>query len=81
MSRGDETAYKAKAKPKEDGYYTVYVNLYDDHRNIARAFDTSYVFKNKQLFEDYYSGNLRLSYDSYKTIDRRKTDELKKQCH
>jgi hypothetical protein len=45
MSRGDETAYKAKLKPKEDGYYTVYVNLYDDHRNIARAYDTLYVAK------------------------------------
>jgi hypothetical protein len=32
MSRGDETAYKAKLKPKEDGYHTVFVNLYDDHR-------------------------------------------------
>jgi hypothetical protein len=45
MSRGDETAYKAKLKPKEDGYYTVYVNLYDDYRNIARAYDTLYVAK------------------------------------
>jgi hypothetical protein len=44
-ARGDETAYKAKLKPKEDGYYTVYVNLYDDHRNIARAYDMSYVAK------------------------------------
>ena len=45
MARGDETTYKAKLKPKEDGYYTVYVNLYDDYRNIARAYDTLYVAK------------------------------------
>ena len=46
MSRGDETAYKAKLKPKEDGYYTIYVNLYDDYQNIARAYDTLYIVKN-----------------------------------
>jgi hypothetical protein len=45
MSRGDETVYKAKLKPKEDRYYAVYVNLYDDYRNIGRAYDRLYVVK------------------------------------
>ncbi|HZE79032.1 MAG TPA: hypothetical protein VE089_10840 [Nitrososphaeraceae archaeon] len=45
MSRGDGRAYKAKLKPKEDGYYTVYVNLYDDYRNIGRAHDMYYIAK------------------------------------
>jgi hypothetical protein len=45
MSKGDQTAYNAKLKPKEDGYYTIYVNLYDDYRNIGRAYDTLYVAK------------------------------------
>jgi hypothetical protein len=40
MSRGDETAYKAKLKPKEEGLYTVYVNLYDNNdRLIDRDFN------------------------------------------
>jgi hypothetical protein len=43
MSRGDETVYKAKLKPKEDGYYTVYLNLYDEYINIGRAYDMLYV--------------------------------------
>lgn len=43
MSRGDETAYKAKLKLNEDGLYTVYVNLYDDDRNIDSAYDNLYV--------------------------------------
>jgi hypothetical protein len=47
MSRGDETAYKAKLKPKEDGYYTVYVKPYDDYRDIARAYDTLYVAESR----------------------------------
>ncbi len=29
--------------PNEEGYYMVYVSLYDDYRNIARAYDTLYV--------------------------------------
>ena len=45
MSSGDETTYNVKLKPKQDGYYTLYVNLYDDRRNIARAYDTLYVVK------------------------------------
>ena len=45
MSRGDETVYKAKLKPNEEGYYTVFVSLYDDYRNISRAYDTLYVAK------------------------------------
>jgi hypothetical protein len=43
MSRGDETAYKAKIKLTEDGLYTVYVNLYDDYRTIDMAYDMLYV--------------------------------------
>ena len=39
MSRGEETSYKAKIKPKEEGYYTVYANLYDDYRLIDRDYD------------------------------------------
>jgi len=35
-----------KLKPNEDGNYTVYVNLYDDYRNIARAYGTLYIDKN-----------------------------------
>jgi hypothetical protein len=40
MSKGDEASYKAKIILKEEGYYTVYANLYDDHRLIDRGFDT-----------------------------------------
>jgi len=36
MSKRDESAYKTKLNVKEDGYYTVYVNLYDDNRTIDR---------------------------------------------
>ena len=39
MSRGEEASYKAKIKPKEEGYYTVYANLYDDYRLIDRDYD------------------------------------------
>jgi hypothetical protein len=39
MSRGDETTYSAKLKPKEPGYHTVYVSLYDDDRLIDRTYD------------------------------------------
>jgi hypothetical protein len=31
LSKGEEAAYKTKVKPKEEGFYTVYANLYDDH--------------------------------------------------
>jgi signal peptidase I len=46
MSRGDEIVYKPKLKPNEEEYYMVYVNLYNDYRNIARAYDTLYIVKN-----------------------------------
>jgi hypothetical protein len=39
MSKGDEASYKAKIKPKEEGTYTVYANLYDDYRLIDRDYD------------------------------------------
>jgi hypothetical protein len=43
MSKGDETSYKAKIKPKEEGFYTVYVNLYDENRLIDKGYDTMWV--------------------------------------
>jgi hypothetical protein len=43
MSKGDETSYKAKIKAKEEGFYTVYANLYDDHRRIDRDYDIIWV--------------------------------------
>ena len=43
MSKGDEASYKAKIKPKEEGTYTVYVNLYDDYRLIDRDYDMIWV--------------------------------------
>jgi hypothetical protein len=45
-NREEETIYKAKLKPKEEEYYTVYVNLYDDYRNFARPYYTLYIVKN-----------------------------------
>jgi hypothetical protein len=39
LSKGDEASYKGKIKPKEEGYYTVYANLYDDNRLIDRDYD------------------------------------------
>ena len=29
----------------DEGYYTVYVSMYDDYRNNVRAYDTLYVVK------------------------------------
>jgi len=43
MSKRDETTYKAKMNVKEDGYYTVYVNLYDDNRTIDRDYDMLFI--------------------------------------
>ena len=45
LSDGEEATYRAKIKPKEEGYYTVYVNLYDDYRLIDRDYDTIWVEK------------------------------------
>jgi len=39
LSKGDEASYKAKIKPKEEGFYTVYANLSDDYRLIDREYD------------------------------------------
>jgi hypothetical protein len=41
LSKGEEAAYKARVKPKEEGFYTVYVNQYDDHGRIDRDHDIS----------------------------------------
>jgi len=43
LSKGEEASYKAKIKPKEEGLYTVYANLYDDHGRIDRDYDISWV--------------------------------------
>lgn len=43
LVRGDEAEYKAKIKPKEEGFYRVYVNLYDDYRLIDRDYDIVWV--------------------------------------
>jgi hypothetical protein len=40
LSNGEEATYRTKMKPKEEGYYTVYVNLYDDYRLTDRDYDT-----------------------------------------
>ncbi len=45
MSRGEETSYTAKIHPKEEGYYTIYANLYDNGRIIGRDSDTIWVEK------------------------------------
>jgi len=39
ISRGEEASYTAKIHPKEEGYYTVYANLYDNGRRIDRDSD------------------------------------------
>ena len=43
MSKGEEGSYKAKIKPKEEGFYTVYANLYDGYRRIDREYDIIWV--------------------------------------
>jgi hypothetical protein len=46
ISRGEEASYTAKIRPKQEGYYTVYANLYDnDGRRIGRDSDTIWVEK------------------------------------
>ena len=43
LSKGEEASYKAKIKPKEEGFYTIYANLYDDHGPIDRDYDIIWV--------------------------------------
>jgi hypothetical protein len=43
LSRGEEASYTTKITPKEEGYYTVYASLYDNHRRIGRDSDTLWV--------------------------------------
>jgi hypothetical protein len=43
LSRGEEASYSAKITPKEEGYYTVYANLYNNYRLIGRRSDTIWV--------------------------------------
>jgi hypothetical protein len=45
LSRGEEASYTAKIIPKEEGYYTVYANLYDNYQWIGRDSDTIWVQK------------------------------------
>ena len=45
MSRGEEASYTAKITPKEEGYYTVYANLYNNYQNIGRNSETIWVEK------------------------------------
>jgi uncharacterized membrane protein len=45
ISRGEEASYIAKITPKEEGYYTVYANLYNNYENIGRKFETIWVEK------------------------------------
>jgi|SRR6185437_4290896 len=45
LSRGEEASYVTKIIPREEGYYTVYANLYDDNRRIDRDSDTIWVKK------------------------------------
>ena len=44
LSNGEAT-YSTEMKPKEEGYYTVYVSLHDDYRLIDRDYDTIWVEK------------------------------------
>jgi hypothetical protein len=41
LSCGEEASNAANIIPKEEGYYTVYANLYDNSRRIGRDSDTS----------------------------------------
>ena len=43
LSKGEEASYKGKIMPKEEGFYTVYANLYDDHGRIDRDYDIIWV--------------------------------------
>jgi hypothetical protein len=44
LSRGEEASYTAEITPKEEGYYTVYANLYDNKQMcIDRDSDTIWV--------------------------------------
>ncbi len=45
MSRGEEASYTVKISPKEEGYYTVYVTLYNNYQRIGRDSDTFRVEK------------------------------------
>ncbi len=45
ISRGEEASYIAKITPKEEGYYNVYANLYDNYQRIGRNSDTIWVEK------------------------------------
>lgn len=45
LSGGEEASYVTKITPKEEGYYTVYANLYDNGRRIDRDSETLWVEK------------------------------------
>ena len=45
LSSGEEASYVTKITPREEGYYTVYANLYDNGRRIDRDSETLWVEK------------------------------------
>ena len=45
LSSGEEASYITKITPREEGYYTVYANLYDNGRRIDRDSETLWVEK------------------------------------
>lgn len=45
LSNGEEVSYTTEITPKEEGYYTVYANLYNNYRRIGRESDTLKVEK------------------------------------
>jgi len=55
LSKGEEASYKAKIKPTEEGFYTIYTNLYDDHGvyNVSYFIDLplgSFIFQSNSSF-------------------------------
>ena len=45
LSNGEEASYTTEIISKEEGYYTVYTNLYNNYRRIGRDSDTLKVEK------------------------------------
>jgi hypothetical protein len=44
LSSGEEASYTTKITPKDEGYYTIYANLYNKYRRIGRNSDTIFVW-------------------------------------
>ena len=45
LSNGEEASYTTEITSKEEGYYTIYANLYNNYRRIGRDSDTLKVEK------------------------------------